>query len=63
MHVAKRVDKGATLPVRVNAPLFVTRKLMEQAGIERGSMGSTPVEVDEDDDEGDDKDVDLGVSR
>ncbi|MHB8605553.1 MAG: bifunctional nuclease family protein [Thermoplasmatota archaeon] len=52
------------LAVRVNAPLFVSRKLMDQAGIERGSMTAavTAQEADDDEDD-DDTDVDLGVTR
>ncbi len=53
------------LAVRVGAPIFVRRPLMEQASILRRDVGEMPaiVEPDEDADVDDDDDVDLGVPR
>jgi bifunctional DNase/RNase len=57
--VLKRFDARPSdclaLAVRSGAPVRVSRKLMEQAGISRAEIGPMPTETDDD--------VDLGVSR
>ncbi|MHB8584581.1 MAG: bifunctional nuclease family protein [Thermoplasmatota archaeon] len=58
-RVLKRFDARPSdclaLAVRVGAPVRVTRKLLEQASINRSEIGSVPNESNDD--------VDLGVSR
>ncbi len=58
--VVKRFDARPSdclaLAVRVNAPIYATAKLIEQASIQRKDVGMMPAEDDSDEN-------DLGVSR